>query len=308
MALRHAAMRLALRCARVATPGFAWWVGGALGHTFGGLPLRDQLRCREHLARAYPDRDRRWIARTARATFRHAGRMALWTLCTQHLPPRRLCRGMVVEGGDNLRATARACRRGEGTVGFSGHFGNWELLARVGGAVVPLTLIGRRLRDPALDAIVAGMRSAAGGTRVVYQDEGALPCLRQLREGRLLATLPDQDVPRLAGVFVPWFGIPAYTPSGPAALAAKTGSPVQPTYLYRHGGRWVIHWGPRWTPPRGVDPRIAAEQLTARVMAYEEALVRRHPEQWVWWHKRWRTRPPEESGEMGDGASGAAAG
>ncbi len=294
MALRHAVARLALRCGRILSPDFAWWLGGLIGHAFAHLPLRNQRRCREHLARAFPERDRRWIERIARATFRHAGRMVLWTLSTQHVPPRQLCRGIVVEGAENLRSTWRACRRGEGTVGFSGHFGNWELLARVGGAVVPLTLIGRRLRDPGFDAIVAGMRASAGGTRVVYQDEGAIPCLRQLREGRLLATLPDQDVPRLAGVFVPWFGIPAYTPSGPAALAAKTGCPVQPAYLYRRAGRWVIHWAPRWAIPQGVDARVAAEALTARVMAYEEALVRRHPEQWVWWHKRWRTRPAAE--------------
>ncbi|MBA3685634.1 MAG: hypothetical protein H0W72_10415 [Planctomycetes bacterium] len=305
MRLGHRLLHLALRCGRALEPDFAWWLGGALGHAFALLPMRDQRRCREHLARAFPQRDRAWIARTACATFRHAGRMALWTLSTLHVPARRLCRGIAVEGAVNLRATAQACRRGEGTVGFSGHFGNWELLARVGGAVVPLTLIGRRLRDPELDAIVAGMRSDAGSTRVVYQDEGAIPCLRQLREGRLLATLPDQDVPRLAGVFVPWFGILAYTPSGPAALAAKTGCPVQPTYLYRRAGRWVIHWGPRWLPPPGMEARAAAEHLTARVMAYEEALVMRHPEQWVWWHKRWRTRPPEEQASGGEPASSA---
>jgi KDO2-lipid IV(A) lauroyltransferase len=291
MSLAACLARGALRIGRVVPPGFAWRFGGMLGDLAGRLPLRDLRRAREHLARAFPERDRRWVRRTARRTFRHFGRMALWTIATAHRDPRDLRIGVGVEGRENLRGALLAHRRGEGTVGLSGHFGNWELLARLGGTLIPLTLVGRRLRDPDLDALVVGLRATALDSRIIYQDEGARPCLRALRDGRLLSTLPDQDVPRLAGTFVPWFGIPAWTPVGPAQLAVLGRAPVMPVFLYVRDGRWVIHWGPRLRWPTSGDRDADARAITAWVTAYEEALVRRHPEQWVWWHKRWRTRP-----------------
>jgi len=283
--------RAALRVGRVIPPRFAWWCGAVIGDAVGRLPLRDCRRARTHLAHAFPERGPRWATRTARRTFRHFGRMALWTIAIAERDPRTLARGIAVEGADNLRAAARAHRRGEGAVGLSGHFGNWELLARVGGAVLPLALVGRRLRDPGLDALVVDLRRGGTG-RLIYQDEGVRPCLRALRDAYLLSTLPDQDVPRLAGTFASWFGHPAWTPIGPAQIALMARVPVMPVFLYARAGRWVVHWGPRIRWPASGDRDADAHAITCWISAYEEALVRRHPEQWVWWHKRWRTQPP----------------
>ncbi len=271
---------------------FAWWCGGLIGHAFSLLPLRDSLRCREHLRIAYPDADARWIERTARKTFRHAGRMALWSFATLGRDPRSLRRGIPVEGADNLREVVRACRRGEGTVGFTGHFGNWELLSRVGATVIPSTVIGRRLRSAFADAFMREVR-ASGGSRVLYQDDDVRASVRELRSGRMLGVLADQDVPRLAGIFVPWFGQPAFTPSAPAALALMSGGAVQPIFLFERAGRWVLHLGPRRIFTRGKDRAADISEITAWAMAYEEALVRRSPHQWVWWHRRYKTRPED---------------
>jgi KDO2-lipid IV(A) lauroyltransferase len=285
--------RLALRCARVLPPGAALWLGGVLGDAFGRLPIRDVRRARTHLAQAFPGQD---APRLARRCFRHFGRMALWTLATLHRDPRSLRRGMAVEGAGNLRALQTACRAGSGTMGMAGHFGNWELLARVGATLAPLTVIGRRLRWPWADRLVWEAR-AAGGARLVYQDDDVRQSIRELRGGRYVATLPDQDIPRLAGDWVPWFGRPAYTPTGPAVLAMLGGGFVMPGHCFLRpcGGlrfRWVLHFGPRVRFPRGKDRDADARTLMAWTMAYEEAMVRRHPEQWVWWHRRWRTQPP----------------
>ena len=294
MTLVERAIDLGLRTTRVMPPRLAWWLGARLGWLFGSLPLRDARRCREHLGRAFPDRDAAWIERTARRCFRHFGRMALWSLSTLGRDPRSLCRGIAVEGADNLRELARACRRGQGTVGFVGHFGNWELLARLSNLLAPTTMIGRRLRHPLADRLVQGLRASSGG-RIVYQDQDVRVPLRELRSGRFVATLVDQDIPRLAGVFVPWFGIDAYTPSAPAALALLGGGAAQCAFLYERGGRWVLHVGPRRIFPRTRDREADARAITAWVIRYEEALVRRAPEQWVWWHLRWRTRPADVS-------------
>lgn len=277
---------------RILPPGFAWWLGGLLGHAFGSLPLRDQRRAREHLRRAFPAAAPAWIERTARNAFRHTGRMALWTLATAHWEPARLRRGIRLEGVEHMRESARASRRGEGVFLFTGHFGNWELLARTYAALSPTTVIARRLRSPLADALVGALR-VAGGARVFYQDGDSRELIRRLRAGEAVATLADQDIPALDGCFVPWFGEPAYTPSGPAALAILARVAVQSVFCYRKGGRWVVQVSPRWKPERGADRAEAIRACTARATAWQEALVRRHPEQWVWWHKRWRTRPED---------------
>jgi Kdo2-lipid IVA lauroyltransferase/acyltransferase len=215
-------------------------------------------------------------------------------LATLARDPRSLRRGIMVEGADHVRAVVRACRRGEGTVAFTGHFGNWELLSRVGATVIPATVIGRRLRSEFADAVIREVR-ASGGSRVLYQDDDVRASLRELRSGRMLGVLADQDVPRLAGIFVPWFGVPAFTPSAPAALTLMAGGAAQPLFLYERAGRWVLHAGPRRVFPRGRDRAADIQAITSWAMAYEEELVRRQPHQWVWWHRRWKTRPPGET-------------
>lgn len=269
---------------------FAWRLGAGLGDLVGHLPIREVRRAREHLTKAFPEHDAAWVRRTARRVMRHFGRMMLTSLATLGHDACRLRRGVSLEGADNLREMMRASRRGEGTVAVTGHFGNWELLARLGGSFMPLTVVGRRLRHPFADALVQAAR-VAGGARLLYQDADIRSFIRELREGRILATLPDQDIERLAHVFVPWFGHLACTPSGPAMLAVLTGSAVQPAFLYAKAGRWVLHFGPRRHFPRSRDREQTAREITAWLMAYHEAIVRRAPEQWVWWHKRWRTRP-----------------
>ncbi len=284
-------LRLVLCAARACPPRFAWWLGERLGWLAGALPLRDVRRCATHLAKAFPERDGAWIERTTRRCFRHFGATALWTLATWTRDAVALRRGIMVEGADHLRELVRAGRRGEGTVVYTGHLGNWELLARTFGGLTPSAVIGRRLRDPALDALVQQQRTSGGAT-VVYQDTDVRELVRILRGGRLIATLTDQDVPHLTGCFVPWFGELAWTPVAPAALALVARVAVQPFFLYRRAGRWVLHAGPRVRFPRGADRTADQLTITTWATAYEEALVRLQPEQWVWWHKRWRTRPP----------------
>lgn len=285
---------------RVLPAGFAWWLGGRLGHSYAHSGSRDNRRCREHLARAFPGWDRHAVERCARRCFRHFGRMALWSLSTLHRDPRRLRRGMGLEGAEHLRAAARACRAGLGPVSCSGHFGNWEVLARVMGTLLPVTVLGKRQRDAGIDRLIQRMRTEHGN-RQIYQHEGLGPCVRTVRAGRVLATLPDQDVPRLQGCFVPWFGHPAYTPIGPAAVAQMTGAPLQLAFCFAVGRRWVIHWSPqrRFT---GADRSANMLAATAWLMAYQEQLVRRFPEQWAWWHKRWRTRPAKRPDAPGAAA------
>lgn len=290
---RSRALSLLLRTTRALPAGFARWLGGTAGYCFAALPGRDQRRCRDHLRLAFPEASSAWIEREACRCFRGMGRMALEDLATLHWPAARWRKRMRVEGAAHGRLAAAACRRGEGTVTVSGHLGNWELLGRIAGSVMPTTVVGRRLHYPELDRLLRAHRTAHG-TGVLYQDDGARACLRELRAGKLLATLPDQDVGRLAGAFVPYFGRPAYTPTGPATLALLGRYAIQPIYCYARGSHWILHFGPRWRPEVTGDRERDAAMATARIMAYQEALLRRiGPWQWVWWHKRWRHAPAD---------------
>ena len=295
VAMKAALLHLVLRLMRVIPPDFAWWAGGVIGRTIGHLSLRDVRRCGEHLAIAFPEKNAAWITRTRIRCFGHFGATALWTLVTWTLPARSFRRDLVIEGMGNLRDLLNASKSGQGTVIYTGHFGNWELLGRVFGDLVPTALIGRRLRDPGINALVHDLRTS-GGSQVIYQDDDIRDIVRLLRDGTIVATLADQDIPHLAGCFVPWFGRQAWTPVAPAALALLARVPVQTLLLYRRSRRWVLYVGPRATFSRSGDRTQTQQQITAWAMAHEEQLVRRHPEQYVWWHKRWRTRPPVEMG------------
>ena len=280
-----------LQLTRLLPPALARWLGGVLGDWFARLPLREQKRCRRHLRRAFPLKDEAWIRRTTRGCFRHFGRMALWSISTVTHGPQTLMRPMVVEGAEHLRDCNRAARRGEGTVLFTGHFGNWELACRVGSKVIPATLIGKRLRQPILDRLVVGVRTSFGAEQL-YQDADIRHAIRALRTGRVICTLVDQDIERLPGIHVPWFGIPAYTATAPAALAMLGGGQVQLVFCYVRDGRRVLHFSPRRHFPRSASRGDDLQAITRWVTAYEEELVRQHPEQWVWWHQRWRTPLP----------------
>ncbi len=286
-------LRSLLGLARGIHPELAWRSGQLLGHLVAHLPLRDVARAREHLRQAFPERDGAWVWRTSIALWRHVAGTAGWTITTAMADPRRLRRGVMVEGGEHLKNLVRAGRGGRGTVVFSGHLGNWELLPRLMGTIFPCTVIGRRLRSPLVDGLIQGLRESGGLVRVVYQDGDMRELMRDLRRGMPVATLNDQDIPRLDGGFVPWFGELAYTPLAPAALAQVSRVPVQAVFLLRRHGRWVIHASPRLAIPRGQDRLPQQLAITAWVAAYEEALVRGLPEQWMWWHKRWRTRPTD---------------
>jgi KDO2-lipid IV(A) lauroyltransferase len=291
---KSALLRVVLRIMRVIPPPLAWWAGGVLGRTISHLPLRDVKRCGQHLALAFPEKNPGWVVRTRSKCFGHFGATALWTLATWTLPARSFRRDLIIEGAENLRELINASKAGQGTVVFSGHFGNWELLGRVFGDIVPTALIGRRLRDPGINALIQDLRTS-GGSQVIYQDDDIRDIVRLLRDGTIVATLADQDIPHLAGCFVPWFGKAAWTPVAPAALALLARVPVQTLLLYRRAHRWVLYVGPRATFSRAGDRSQTQQLITAWATAHEEQLVRRQPEQYVWWHKRWRTRPPGET-------------
>ena len=281
-------------------------LGDMLGAAAYRLKRRDRALAMDHLTQAFGrSKSRKELARIARASARNVCRSFVETL---RLPAMTEDEIASLVDADPLEPAERVLARGKGLLVLTAHVGAWEML---GGYLAmrlgkPLYAIGRRLYfEPYNELLVSIRRSRCVET--VFQDEGPRPLLRILRRNRALALLADQDVPRLHGVFVDFFGRPAYTPTGPAALARASGAGIVPVLITWRGGHHKLHVLPEVELVKTHDRRADTMDNTRRWSRVIEDFIRRHPENWVWFHRRWRTRP-EDVGQGESPAGGGAPG
>jgi KDO2-lipid IV(A) lauroyltransferase len=194
---------------------------------------------------------------------------------------------VTVEGWERVEAA-----RGSGrpVIFLTGHCGNWELLAALGNCRgLGVAVLARELDDPAFQRLLVRIRERFGTRTIVRRAPGAArQLLGVLREGGSLGILIDQDT-AVDGVWVPFLGRLAYTPVGPAQIALRLGALVLPSFIERlPDGSHLARFAAPLTLPG--DPVAATAAMSAAI----EEQVRRCPEQWVWMHRRWRRRPPEE--------------
>jgi KDO2-lipid IV(A) lauroyltransferase len=184
-----------------------------------------------------------------------------------------------------------ALRSGRGVVALSAHLGNWEVLgAALAASGYPVSVVAREVFDPRTDRVLNGWRERAG-VRVHPRARGLFGAVRDLREGRIVGTLVDQDTGG-PSVFADFFGRAARTPSAPFVLARRTGASLVPMWIHmREDGVHVVEVRP--AIPRSAS--VAGDAaLLADVAAWHrqlEGAIRAYPEQWVWHHRRWKTRP-----------------
>jgi KDO2-lipid IV(A) lauroyltransferase len=199
----------------------------------------------------------------------------------------------VVKGRGNLDA---AMEGGRPVIALLAHVGNYPLLA----ADVP------RLFGVELSFVYKPFRSAwATGAWQEFQEAAGVEgipakgayraCLKALKAGRVVGFMLDQNRPGGQGVFVPYFGRLASTSPGLALLSWQSGARVVTAFEHREGGRHVVEIGSPIEPPPDREEGTIRE-YTARYTALIEAEVRRHPAEWLWLHRRWKSRPPEERG------------
>jgi KDO2-lipid IV(A) lauroyltransferase len=191
----------------------------------------------------------------------------------------------------------QALEEGRGAIAATAHCGNWEMLnAHIQVAGLPLTIAVRQLDSPGLDLLATAIRSRFGGEVVPRGRDAGRRLVGALMRNRINGLLIDQDIRDVPGVFVPFFNRLAWTPSGAANLALRIGCPTLPTFIHRRpdmSHHIVIH--PPLPVPSGGDFEDRVTELTAAATAAIERQIRAYPEQWVWMHRRWRTRPPDES-------------
>jgi Kdo2-lipid IVA lauroyltransferase/acyltransferase len=200
---------------------------------------------------------------------------------------------IVLDGQENF---LEGQRRGKGVLFLTAHMGAWELSSFAHALYgYPLHYMARPLDNERLDALVNRYR-ALSGNAPIFKNESARAMLKILKDAGTIGILADQNTMREEGVFVDFFGVPACTTTGMARVALHTGAAVVPGYAV-----WdeSLHkYRLRFEPPleliRTGDAERDILENTQRFAKVTEEIIRKYPQQWVWVHARWKTRPAGE--------------
>ncbi len=202
----------------------------------------------------------------------HRGNLSQWIRC---------------EGSEHFHDALRA---GRGVLFATAHLGNWELSAFAHALLEqPMNVVVRPFDNPALDRMVEARRALSGNS-ILSKRDLARPILRALQANQAVGILIDQNAAASEGIFVEFFGIPACASAAFVKLAARSGAAVIPGFAL---------WSPeerrhvlRFYPPVPITDDAARD--TQAVQSQLESVIRAHPDQWLWVHRRWKTRPPGE--------------
>jgi len=189
-----------------------------------------------------------------------------------------------------------ARERGKGVLVLTGHLGAWELSSFYHSLMeYPMGLVIRRLDNPFVDRFVNRIR-CLHGNRVIHKDDFARGLIASMRAGETVGILMDTNMTPPQGLFVPFFGTLACTASGLARVALKTGAAVVPGFLLweEQEQRYVLRFGEELALERTGNVEEDTAANTALCTAVIEGYIRRYPDQWLWMHRRWKTRPPGE--------------
>ena len=244
-----------------------------------------------NLQLAFPDMSGRERRKIVRKVFTSLGRQFAEVCLFPRYTAQNVSDAVIYDGFENFD---RASERGKGVLFLTGHLGGWELSAFSHSLYGhPLYFVMRPLDNPHLDALVRRYRTLHGN-KPILKDDPARELLRAMKQGSTVGILMDTNMTPPEGIFVNFFGIPACTASGLARIALRTEAAVVPGFTL---------WDPVLRKYRlRFDPAVqlirtgnneqdiqANTQLFTKVI---EDFVRRYPDQWLWVHRRWKTRPP----------------
>jgi KDO2-lipid IV(A) lauroyltransferase len=260
-------------------------VGTLIGLTFWLIDAGHRRLAFRQLQAAFPGKTAAECRQITRRTFTHFGRSLTTLLKFSTLTPDQIRARVVFDGDDRVR---QALKAGKGAILITGHFGFWELHGLAHAlALPPIHLLARRLDNPHLHDLLERIRTATGN-RVIYRRGAVRRVLRALQDNEAVAILIDQHIQPQDAVTVTFFGRPAATTSAVAALALRTGAPVIPVFgVPLPDGRLRCVYEHPVEPPLADSPDPITE-FTQRCTDVLEMYVRRHPDLWLWMHRRWR--------------------
>ncbi|MEP6944360.1 MAG: lysophospholipid acyltransferase family protein [Acidobacteriota bacterium] len=262
-------------------------------HSLSG-PRRTGMR---NLELAFPDMPAAERQMIIRGTFENLGRVVAEMSQLHKATPANFEKIVDFEMDEESRAVYAQNRHGRGVLIITGHFGNWEMMAAAFALLhKPQAFLARPLDNPLIDEMTAAIRTRYGN-RQIDKTHSAMTAIKILRGGGLLGILADVNAHPKEGVFVPFFGVEACTPSGAAMIALRSDALMFPTFCIwdKAAGRYRMIHGRALEPVRTGDRKRDVVETTAAYTAEIERIIRQNPDQWMWIHKRWKTRPPGEA-------------
>ena len=203
------------------------------------------------------------------------------------LTPQNISKLIRYDGLDNFQT---ALARGQGVLVATAHLGNWELSAFCHAwMTAPMNIVVRPLDNPRIDAFVERYR-ALSGNRIIEKKDAARGILKALKSKEAVGILIDQNTTLDQGVFIDFFGIKACAGTAFAKLAHHSGAAVVPGFALWSDDeqRYIL----RFYPEISMTGDVAED--TQRIHSQLESVIRQYPDQWLWIHRRWKTRPPGE--------------
>ncbi len=293
--LEYLPIRAAQILVRSLPRSLALRAGRTLGLLAYALDGRHRRVALENIRTSLPEgADPRVRRRIARRCFAHFGMVGVDCLLLEYRDEEDVRRLATWEGLGHLR---EAHDRGKGVLVTSGHLGNWEVVALLQAwAGFPMAMVTRPLDNPLLERLLARGRQRSGN-RITHKSRAVRGILQALREGLGVALVIDQDFPRSDRVFVDFFGRPAATAPTLGLIALRTGAPIVPVLSrLQPDGRYRIRYLPPVEPRKTGDREADILDIMGRCSALLEEEIREAPEQWLWMHRRWKTRPRRERG------------
>jgi len=288
--IKDAGYGLGIHSLRLAVGSLSDRAAGDLGRWLGRRAARiaasDFARARRQFAAAFPERSPSEVDENVLRCFEHLGMCVVEILRFDRLTTRNIADRVELVGREHIDA---ARERGNGFIGLTGHYGNWELLAAalvLNG--IPVSAIARDLRSRTLGRLLVRQRSRVG-VESISRDGGAREAVRALRANHALGVLADVDT-SVQSVTVDFFGRPAKTPVGPVRLSQRFGSPAIPLFLTRlDDGRHRLDVHPPIVWQDTGDPDADLVANTSAFTRVIESQIRRVPHQWIWMHPRWKS-------------------
>jgi len=244
-----------------------------------------------NLALAFPQMRQSEHRRLLRGEFISLGRQLAEVCLFPGYTRENISRIVVYDGFENFE---RAYARGKGVLFLTAHLGAWELSAFAHSLQGhPLSIVMRSLDNPYIDTLLQNYRTMHGN-RTVDKDDFVRGLLSAMRKGETVGILMDTNMTPPQGVFVDFFGIPACTASGLARIALRTDAAVVPGFTVWDDKlrKYILRFDPAVELIRSQDNEADIVANTAKFTKVIEDFIRRYPDQWLWVHRRWKTRPP----------------
>jgi KDO2-lipid IV(A) lauroyltransferase len=288
--VEYAPVWLVVMMFRFLPRGLARMLGISIGYMVYVLHVRLRRVGMRNLGMAMPEKNNRERRKIIRGVFRTLGRHLADFCQFSSYTAKNIESLAVYEGFENFQ---NAESRGKGVLFLTAHLGGWEIGSFAHALYGhPMQVVMRPLDNPYLDKLVRRSRTLHEN-RTFEKDEFARGLLAAMRKGETVGLLMDQNMTPPQGIFVDFFGIPAYTASGIARVAMKTDAAVVPAFTIWDPvlGKYRVHFDPAISLIRTAVDEADVEANTQKFTKVIEDFIRKYPDQWLWVHKRWKTRP-----------------